>query len=139
MELGVTVTAVFLGLRKLLSTKWKMSTSRGKCVTQAARWCRCGQRPKCGGRWGKRQGHKEILFPVHPIQGKKKSEMTEERTQKQSLVPTVDVIDKANRQLGWPASATISLVKLTGHGTGLSLWPFRRKCVRVNKFFWRFI
>lgn len=69
----------------------------------------------------------------------KKSEMTEERTQKQSLVPTVDVIDDANRQLGWSESATISLVKLTSHGTGLSLWQLRRKCVRVNKFFWMFI
>lgn len=30
----VTVAVVFLGPRKLLSTKWKMSTSRGNCVTQ---------------------------------------------------------------------------------------------------------
>lgn len=132
----VTVAVVFRGPRKLLSTKWKISTSRGKCVTQVIDLNK-GKSVGAGGARDKtiRRYH----FLCIQFRAKKKSEMTEERTQKQSLVPTVDVTDEANRQLGWPESATISLVKLTGHGTGLSLWQLRRKCVRVNKFFWMFI
>lgn len=49
--------------------------------------------------------------------------------QKQSLVPTPDVLDEANRDVGWLESATISLVKLTSHGTGPSLWQLQCKCV----------